>query len=123
MLHRDNQCLAIYRYAHDILSFLLLCGTIDDTGAAIMMCYDCERLRCVLRCYAKRASERAFEIAKTVVVKAPDSPAYTQLVILSYRIIAAHKCDESEQIMVSYLIDHDNTSAAWEICNSYWSAE
>ena len=84
---------------------------------------DCERLRCVLRYYAKRAPERAFEIAKTVVVKAPDSPAYTQLVILSYRIIAAHKCDESEQIMVSYLIDHDNTSAAWEICNSYWSAE
>ncbi|MBP5605671.1 MAG: hypothetical protein J6X60_09035, partial [Ruminiclostridium sp.] len=81
---------------------------------------DRERLRCVLRYYAKRAPERAFGIAKTVVAKAPDSPAYTHLIILSYRIIAAYKCDESEQIMVSYLIDHDNTSTAWEICNSYW---
>lgn len=81
---------------------------------------DRERLRCVLRYYAKRAPERAFEIAKTVVAKATETPAYTHLVILSYRIIAAHKCDESEQIMVSYLIDRDNTSSAWEICNSYW---
>ncbi len=81
---------------------------------------DRERLRCVLRYYAERAPERAFEIAKTVVAKAPEVPAFTHLIILSYRIIAAHKCDESEQIMVNYLIDHDNTSAAWEICNSYW---
>ena len=81
---------------------------------------DHERLRCVLRYYAKRAPERAFEIAKTVVAAAPEAPAFTHLIMLSYRIIAAHRCEESEQIMVDYLVGHDNTAAAWEICNSYW---
>lgn len=81
---------------------------------------DRKRLRCVLRYYAKRAPERAFDIAKTVVTTAPETPAFTHLIILAYRIIAARKCGESEQIMVDYLINHENTDAAWEICNSYW---
>ncbi|MBR5087859.1 MAG: hypothetical protein IK093_00370, partial [Ruminiclostridium sp.] len=49
---------------------------------------DRERLRCVLRYYAKRAPERAYGIARTVVAKAPETPDLTRLIILSYRIIA-----------------------------------
>ena len=78
------------------------------------------RLECVLLYYAKRKPEEAYMIAKVVVAEVPETAPFDKLITLSYRVIANNKCEESEQIMLEYIINHDNTSAAWKICNSYW---
>jgi hypothetical protein len=59
-------------------------------------------------------------IAKVVVAEVTETALFDKLITLSYRVIANNKCEESEQIMLEYIINHDNTSAAWKICNSYW---
>lgn len=78
------------------------------------------RLICVLRYYAKREPEKAYTIARTVVTSVTETIGLAELIRLSYKVIAAHKCDESEQLMINYIIDHDKNGAAWDICNSYW---
>ena len=79
-----------------------------------------ERLRCALRFYAKQLPEQAYMIAKTVVSLSGELPDYEELTVLSYKVIVNHKCEEAEQIVLDYIVDHDSKSAAWEICNSYW---
>lgn len=79
-----------------------------------------ERLRCALRFYAKQLPEQAYMIAKTIVSLSGGLPDYEELIVLSYKVIVNHKCEEAEQIVLDYIVDHDSKSAAWEICNLYW---
>lgn len=79
-----------------------------------------ERLRCALRFYAKQLPEQAYMIAKTIVSLSGGIPDYEELIVLSYKVIVSHKCEEAEQIVLDYIVAHDSKSAAWEICNSYW---
>ena len=62
-------------------------------------------------------------IAKIVASEVPEAAPFDNLITLAYRVIANKKCEESEQIMLDYVIDHDSGSAAWEICNSYWARD
>ena len=86
-------------------------------------CDDKLRLECVLLYYAKRKPEDAYMIAKIVASEVPEAAPFDKLITLAYRVIANKKCEESEQIMLGYIIDHDSNSAAWEICNSYWARD
>ena len=36
------------------------------------------------------------------------------------RFLVRHKCDEAEQMIIDYLIEHDPTDICWKIANSYW---
>ncbi|MCR5167554.1 MAG: hypothetical protein K6C13_10135 [Oscillospiraceae bacterium] len=123
----DDLCLDFYPTV-DELTGLYASGAekLDITAELVLQWIkstdsnDRERLGCVLRYYAKREPERAYTIARTVVTSVKETVGLTELIRFSYKVIAAHKCDESEQLMINYLIDHDKSGAAWEICNSYW---
>ena len=81
---------------------------------------DQSRLKCVLQYYAKRSPQQAYNIAKTVVSMAPETERFNELTVIAYKIIASNKSSEAEQIVLDYIINHDNKSSAWDICNSYW---
>ncbi len=78
------------------------------------------RLKCLLQYYAKRSPQQAYTIAKTVVTLAPETERFNDLILIAYKIIVANKNDEAEQIVLDYMVNHDNKSSAWDICSSYW---
>ena len=43
-----------------------------------------------------------------------------QLIILAYKVMSSFRNDETEKIMLGYLINHKNTDIAWDICSSYF---
>ena len=81
---------------------------------------DRDKAKCVLLYYAKQHPAEAYMIARTIVLHAPDSLLFNDLMTESYRIIVRNKCEESEQIVLDYMIRHDKNSPAWDICSSYW---
>ena len=78
------------------------------------------RLQAVLRYYAKKEPELAYMIAKKIIYLTPDNALFDELMYEAYRVVVDNKCDESEQIVLNYLVEHDNKCLAWEICCSYW---
>lgn len=78
------------------------------------------RLEYLLQYYAKRSPQQAYLIAKTVVSLAPETERFNDLILIAYKIIAANQNSEAEQIVLDYMINHDNKSSAWDICSSYW---
>lgn len=78
------------------------------------------RLKCLLQYYAKRSLQQAYMISKTIVSLAPETGIIHDLLLIAYKIIVTNKNDESEQIVLDYMINHDSKSFAWDICCSYW---
>lgn len=81
---------------------------------------DCCRLRAVLQYYAKKEPEQAFMIAKTVIGLTPENAIFDDLLVESYRVILNNKCEESEKIILDYMVEHDSKCLLWELCSSYW---
>ena len=78
------------------------------------------RLQAVLRYYAKKEPEQAFMIAKTVISHTPESAISDHLLAESYNVIVKNKCEESEQIVLDYMVNHDSKCLLWDLCSSYW---
>ncbi len=81
------------------------------------------RLLCVLKYYAKTKPEQAYQIAKKIISFAVDNGELKTLLIAAYRVISGKKCEESENLILEYIINHDKTNSAWEVCTSYWEDE
>lgn len=75
------------------------------------------RLLYTLTYIAKRDPARAYGIAAAIVKQIP--PEEHALIVKAYRIIADTVCPEAEKLVTDYLIDHDHTAPAWDICLSY----
>ena len=78
------------------------------------------RLQAVLRYYAKKEPELAFMIAKTVIGYTSESAIFDDLLAESYSVIVNNKCEESEQIVLDYMVNHDSKCLLWDLCSSYW---
>lgn len=78
------------------------------------------RLQAVLRYYAKKEPKLAFMIAKTVIGYTSESAIFDDLLAESYSVIVNNKCEESEQIVLDYMVNHDCKCLLWELCSSYW---
>ena len=78
------------------------------------------RLQAALRYYAKKEPELAFMIAKTVIGYTSESAIFDDLLAESYSVIVNNKCEESEQIVLDYMVNHDCKCLLWELCSSYW---
>lgn len=78
------------------------------------------RLKCLLQYYAKRSPQQAYIISKTVVLLAPETERFDDLLLIAYKIIVTNKNNEAEQIVLDYMINHNSKSLAWDICCSYW---
>lgn len=78
------------------------------------------RLKYMLQYYARRSPQQAYTAAKMIISLFPEPERFNDPIVTAYKIIAANKNSESEQIVLDYIINHDNKSLAWDICNSYW---
>lgn len=59
-------------------------------------------------------------IAKTVISLTPENAIFDHLLAESYRVIVKNKCEESEKIILNYMVEHDSKCLLWELCSSYW---
>ncbi len=78
------------------------------------------RLQAVLRYYAKKEPELAFMIAKIVIDHTYENAMFNDLLAVSYNIIVNNKCEESEQIVLDYMVKRNSKSLLWDLCSSYW---
>lgn len=78
------------------------------------------RLQSVLQYYAKTEPELAFMTAKNVINLTSESAIFDDLLADAYSVIVNYKCEESEQIVLDYIINHDSKCLLWKLCSSYW---
>lgn len=79
-----------------------------------------DKLRYALIYYSKSDLECAEKIARFIITMEDVLYANYQLIILAYKVMSSFRNDETEKIMLDYLINHKNTDIAWDICSSYF---
>ena len=78
--------------------------------------YQC-KLKYALSYFAKTDIQKAMMIAKRIL--RCDNSAY-YLKETAMRFIVRHKSDESEQIVIDYIIDHEPNDPIYKIADGYW---
>ena len=78
---------------------------------------DMSRLKYYISYYARTDLKKSMMIVKEILTNESSSHFLKEFAV---RFLVRHKCDEAEQMMIDYLIEHDPTDICWKIANSYW---
>ena len=78
---------------------------------------DMRRLKYYISYYARTDLKKSMMIVKEILTNESSSHFLKEFAV---RFLVRHKCDEAEQMMIDYLIEHDPTDICWKIANSYW---
>ena len=78
---------------------------------------DQSKLKYSLGYFAKTDIQKAIMIAK-MILESDNSAHYLKETAM--RFIVRHKSDESEQIAIDYIIDHEPNDPIYKIADGYW---
>lgn len=76
-----------------------------------------------LRYFTKTNPEQAKKAAEIVISLSDKMKEYNELITAAYRALSLFKSDETEKIMIDYLVNHKSSDAAWDICADYFEQQ
>ena len=79
---------------------------------------DQNKLKYALGYFAKTDIQKAMMIAKEIL-RSDSSSFYLKETAMSF--IVRHKSDESEQLVIDYIIDHEPGDTVYKIADGYWN--